>query len=239
MDSLNAEVAGARLTPYFQRYVSLSEPNLSAGELLTKPEVSRQTEEFFTTLSVDEQFAVLEWQVGLQRLIFDQLGARVSINVHNRVVETDETRHRFLDLVASASAPTTFEFTETYPMPPVTASNHLLRDIRSLGHASALDDFGTGLNGMSLLTDYDFDIIKIDRSLVFDLSDRAEKRKTLRLVLEMLQVLGKAHVVEGVENEQIFDILRELGFQNFQGFYFGMPARVSELVSPPTEEVVS
>lgn len=236
---MDIEVAGVRLTPYFQKYVSLAHPELVAGELLTKPEVSRQTEEFFTTLSVEEQFEVLEWQVRLQHVIRDQLGARVSINVHNRVVETEETRQRFLDVVGGTSAPTTFEFTETYPMPPVTASNHLLRDIRSLGHASALDDFGTGLNGMSLLTDYDFDIIKIDRSLVFDLPGRAEKRKTLRLVLEMLQVLGKEHVVEGVENEEVFDILRDLGFQNFQGYYFGRPAPVAELVSPPTEEVLS
>lgn len=239
MESLDSEVAGVRLAPYFQRYVSLAHPELKAGELLTKPEVSRQTEEFFTTLSVDEQFEVLEWQVRLQQVIHDQLGARVSINVHNRVVETEETRQRFLEVVGRTSAPTTFEFTETYPMPPVTASNHLLRDIRSLGHASALDDFGTGLNGMSLLTDYDFDIIKIDRSLVFDLPGRAEKRKTLRLVLEMLQVLGKEHVVEGVETEEVFDILRDLGFQNFQGYYFGRPAPLAELVSPPTEEVLS
>lgn len=239
MDSLNATVAGVRLTPYFQKYVLLARPEEISGELLTKPEVSRQTEEFFTDLSVDEQFEVLEWQVGLQRIIHDQLGARTSINVHNRIVETEDARERFLELVGRASAPTTFEFTETYPMPPVTASNHLLRDIRSLGHSSALDDFGTGLNGMSLLTDYDFDIIKIDRSLVFDLPDRAEKRKTLRLVLEMLQVLGKAHIVEGVETEEIFDILRDLGFQSFQGYYFGMPAPVAELVRPPTEEVVS
>lgn len=239
MQSLDAEIAGVRLAPYFQRYVWLARPDSTGGELLTKPEVSRQTEEFFTALSVEEQFEVLEWQVRLQQLLHEQLGAHVSINVHNRVVETEETRQRFLDVVSRASAPTTFEFTETYPMPPVTASNHLLRDIRSLGHASALDDFGTGLNGMSLLTDYDFDIIKIDRSLVFDLPGRAEKRKTLRLVLEMLNVLGKEHVVEGVETEEVFDILRDLGFQNFQGYYFGRPVPVAELVIPPVEEVLS
>ena len=122
MQSLDAEVAGVRLVPYFQRYVSLAHPDATSGELLTKPEVSRQTEEFFTTLSVEEQFEVLEWQVRLQHVIHDQLGARVSINVHNRIVETEETRQRFLDVVGRTSAPTTFEFTETYPMPPVTAA---------------------------------------------------------------------------------------------------------------------
>lgn len=239
MKSLESEVAGVRLVPFFQRYLLLAIPEAYAGELLTKPEVSRQTEDFFTTLSVEEQFDVLDWQIHLQHVIQDQLGAKVSINVHNRVVETEDRRRRFLEIVSRASAPCTFEFTETYPMPPVAPSNHLLRDIRSLGHQSALDDFGTGLNGMSLLTDYDFDIIKIDRSLVFDLPSRAEKRKTLRLVLEMLDVLGKAHVVEGVETEEVFDILRDLGFLNFQGFYFDAPTPLAELVAVPEKGVVS
>lgn len=235
MDAWDTEAGGARLSPYFQRYLLIDSPEVVSGELLSRPDASHPTEEFFTSLTNEEQFAVLAWQIGLQRMIHDRLGARVSINVHNRIVETDESRRRFLALVAEANAPTTFEFTETYPMPPVGTSNHLLSDIRSLGHASALDDFGTGLNGMSLLTDYDFDIIKIDRSLVFDLTSRPEKRKTLRLVLEMLQVLGKDHVVEGVETEDILLILRDLGVRNFQGFHCGVPAPLSMLVAPPTE----
>ncbi|MFZ8911333.1 MAG: EAL domain-containing protein [Candidatus Nanopelagicales bacterium] len=239
MDVLDTEVSGVRLTPYFQPYLLLDDPERVTGEILSKPDVSRQTEEFFTSLSVDDQFDILAWQIRLQHVMHDHMGAHVSINVHNRVVETEEARARFLDLVAQASAPTTFEFTETYPMPPVGASNHLLRDIRTLGHASALDDFGTGLNGMSLLTDYDFDIIKLDRSLVFDLPSRAEKRKTLRLVREMLQVLGKAHIVEGVETDEVLDILKELGFRSFQGYYCGMPAPLASLVAPPTEGALS
>ena len=43
---------------------------------------------------------------------------------------------------------------------------------------------------------------------------------------------------EGLTQE-VFDILRDLGFQNFQGYYFGRPVPVAELVSPPVEEVLS
>ncbi len=239
MDVLDTEVSGVRLTPYFQPYLLLDDPDRASGELLSKPDVSRQTEEFFASLSMDDQFEILARQIRLQHAIHDHMGAHVSINVHNRVVETEEARTRLLNLVSQASAPTTFEFTETYPMPPVGASNHLLRDIRTLGHTSALDDFGTGLNGMSLLTDYDFDIIKLDRSLVFDLPSRAEKRKTLRLVREMLQVLGKAHIVEGVESAEVLEILEELGFRSFQGYHCAMPAPLASLVVPPTEGALS
>jgi EAL domain-containing protein (putative c-di-GMP-specific phosphodiesterase class I) len=232
-------VNGVALVPYFQAYRCLSNPTILCGELLTRPDVARRTEEFFSELDLGAQFQILEWQVGVQLRMHELLGARAAINIHNSMVETEEGRARFLEIVGRASAPTTFEFTETYPMPPIAASNRLLSDIRALGHASALDDFGTGLNGMSLLTDYDFDIIKIDRSLVFDLPGRGEKQKTLRLVLEMLRVLGKEHVVEGVESDETFDILSEMGFSTFQGYLFSEPTPVASLVGTVGQKVTS
>ena len=238
-DSLDITVDGVVLIPYFQPYVCVTNLDDRQGELLSRPQAVRQAQEFFTDLDSESQFAILEWQVDLQRRIHEETGARVSINVHNRIVESEESRAWFLEIVGQASAPTTFEFTETYPMPPIAASNRLLRDIRALGHLSALDDFGTGLNGMSLLTDYDFDVIKIDRSLIYDLPGRAEKQKTLRLMLEMLRVLGKEHVVEGVETQEVMDILRELGYTTFQGYLLGEPTPVAGLVSLPAKDVMS
>ena len=237
--SWDMAVNGVVLAPYFQAYRCLASPGTLCGELLTRPDVARRTEEFFSDLDVEGQFQILEWQVGIQHRMLDLLGARVAINVHNSMVEAEEGRARFLAIVERASAPTTFEFTETYPMPPIAASNRLLRDIRALGHKSALDDFGTGLNGMSLLTDYDFDVIKLDRSLVFDLPGRAEKQKTLRLVLEMLRVLGKEHVVEGVETQEVLDLLVDMGFSTFQGYLFGQPAPVASLVDSVDRKVTS
>lgn len=238
-DSLNITVDGVVLIPYFQPYVCVTDPDYRCGELLSRPQAVRQAQEFFTELDAESQFAILEWQVELQRRIRQDTGSLVSINVHNRIVESEESRARFLEIVERASAPTTLEFTETYPMPPIAASNRLLRDIRSLGHHSALDDFGTGLNGMSLLTDYDFDFIKIDRSLIYDLPGRTEKQKTLRLMLEMLRVLGKEHVVEGVETQEVLDILCELGYTTFQGYLIGEPTPVAGLVTLPARDVMS
>lgn len=225
------DVDGSHIVPYFQRYTRVTAPEEVSGELLTRPADGQSPEIFFTDLGMEGQFQVLEWQLRLQQTLHDDLGAKVAINVHNRVVEDEECRHRFLDLASRAQVPATFEFTETYPMPPVVTSNHFLNDLRMLGHSTSLDDFGSGLNGMSLLTDYDFDIIKIDRCLILDLAHRPEKRKTLRLMLEMLEVLGKDHVVEGVETQETFEILQGLGYETFQGYLFGHPRPVSELLS--------
>jgi EAL domain-containing protein (putative c-di-GMP-specific phosphodiesterase class I) len=116
-------------------------------------------------------------------------------------------------------------------MPPIDASNMMLRQLREMGHKSALDDFGTGLNGMSLLTDYDFDIIKLDRSLTFDLLHRVEKQKTIKLIHQILDVLGKDHVAEGIETQEVLDILVSHGFKTFQGFLFAQPVSVGEFLT--------
>jgi len=228
---VNADIDGVDVVPYFQRYTSVVAPDSVKGELLSRPTSGQSPEIFFADLDMDEQFQILEWQLRLQQLMHDEFGAHVSINVHNRVVGDEESRYRFLELASRARVAATFEFTETYPMPPVVTSNRFLNSLRILGHSSALDDFGAGLMGMSLLTDYDFDVIKIDRCLILDLGHRPEKRKTLRLMLEMLEVLGKQHVVEGVETEEMFRILQELGYETFQGYLFGRPLPVAELLA--------
>lgn len=222
------EISGCTIQPAFQPYHCLSKNEFRAGELLTRPDFRGLTEEFFANLSVEEQYRILEWQLDLQSALKEAGQWQVSINVNNELFEAEAQRDRFLSLVADYGGPITFEFTETHPMPPIEASNHLLRSLRELGHKSALDDFGTGLNGISLLTDYDFDVIKIDRSLIADLPDRVEKTQTIRLVREMLDILGKEHVVEGVESEEVFISLRDLGFHTFQGFYFARPTDLGD-----------
>ena len=213
----------------FQRYHIENDASAKAGELLTRPGYRGLTEEFFSELAIDQHFELLEWQLLVQERLFQAGEWHVSINLHNGLLAEIAERDRFLELASRFSGPVTFEFTETYPMPPVDASNRLLRSLRELGHMTALDDFGTGLNGMSLLTDYDFDIVKLDRSLTNDLADRVEKTQTIRLVREMLEVLGKEHIVEGIESDDVYRILLELGFTNFQGYLFGGPVPVTDL----------
>lgn len=234
------DLHGSRLAAYFQRYfVEGEEPRVLSpdprrfsieGEILTRLANSMDPAKYFSRLAVRDEFAVLKWQLKLKDELFGLTNAGVSINVHSSMVESGANRERFMSAIAKSKVPATFEFTQTYAMPPVVISNALLADMRRLGHRTAMDDFGMGLNGMSLLTDYDFDIIKIDRSLTADLPERQDKREVLALLHRMLEVLGKDHVVEGVETEEVHRILRDAGFNVFQGFLFHRPEPIDETV---------
>ena len=229
--SAQLQVGDNLLTAYFQRY--RVEGNLSsmAGELLTKLDDDASPESYFSSLSLTDQFAILEWHLELSVELAIERDIDVSINVHNSLVEHEENRRRLIALMAQYRNPVTLEFTETYPMPQSAISNALLREIRELGHFSALDDFGTGHNRVSLLTDYDFDVVKIDRSLSAALASNPQSQRSMGLLYQYLKALGKDHVVEGVEDEIVHRLLVEEGFTNFQGFLFHRPIPVAGVLN--------
>lgn len=239
MDSHALMLDGVMIEPYFQQYTCSKEPMLRRGELLSRPKGHVRVEEFFEGLDYDQNVEILTWQLGLKEEFTAATGCRLSVNVDNSLLDTADQRRAFVELVGNYETPATFEFTETHPMPPVDVSNQLLRSMRDLGHLTALDDFGTGLNGMSLLTDYDFDVVKVDRSLSFDIASRVEKQKTLRLINRMLAVLGKKHVVEGVEDEEVYRLLCKAGFTTFQGYLFHRPVPLDDAIASLTLEEVS
>ncbi len=178
---------------------------------------------FFHQLEPIQRFAIFEHQNQLADRLFEATGIRSSVNVDNELVESQELRAKVLASIQRATAPTTYEFTEVHPMPPSELMNPIFRVLRDSGKLSALDDFGTGFNGMSLFVDFDFDVVKIDRSLIMDIDSRPAKLKVLSLIGQMIETLGKDHVVEGVETQAQMDRLRACGFHTFQGYLMHRP----------------
>lgn len=215
------------LIPYAQKIVKTNSADFYV-EILSRPREFRATgplnmAEFFHRLTPAERFEVFEAQNRTADRLFNATEITSSINVDNELVESEHFRKRVLESIRCATAPTIYEFTEVYPMPPSELINPIFKILRDAGKRSALDDFGTGFNGMSLFVDFDFDIVKIDRSLIVDIDVRPVKLKVLRLISEMIETLGREHVVEGVETQAQFDKLRECGFHTFQGYFLHRP----------------
>ena len=97
----------------------------------------------------------------------------------------------------------------------------ILGRLRDLGAGLAIDDFGTGVSTLSQLKDIPFDTVKVDQSF---LSDRDDKSVVvLNSIVSLAHELGRAVVVEGVENAGDAAWLRELGCEYAQGFYYSEP----------------
>ena len=104
----------------------------------------------------------------------------------------------------------------------VILRQHLDR-LTALGIRIAVDDFGTGYSGLDFISQYSFDIIKIDRVFVNNLGNGQTIQPLLEAIYTLTKTLGMAVIVEGVEDLNQLKILRNLGFYNIQGFYFSQP----------------
>jgi hypothetical protein len=100
----------------------------------------------------------------------------------------------------------------------------VLRELSEAGAGLALDDFGTGYSSLSYLNQFTFDTIKIDRSFLQATSgENGSGPVILRSVVALAHELGKKVVVEGIETEDDVSLLRTIGCEYGQGFYYYEP----------------
>ncbi len=115
------------------------------------------------------------------------------------------------------------DITETCLIGDDRQTHEALASLRRMGFQLALDDFGTGYYSLSHLHRYPVQKLKLDRAFTARLSVGPEARAIVAAVIGMATALDLGVVAEGVETPEQFDMLRELGCREFQGFLFARP----------------
>jgi diguanylate cyclase (GGDEF)-like protein len=122
------------------------------------------------------------------------------------------------------------EVTEREVMRNPESCLELMRELRRLGVRLAMDDFGTGTSSLSLLKDYPFDTIKIDRSFVQDLVANRDVLAVTHATVALISNLGMASLAEGIEDRAQVSVLQSLGCRYGQGFFFSRAVRADRLL---------
>ena len=124
-----------------------------------------------------------------------------------------------------------FEVTETSSIDNSERLSENMERLRNYGSTFSLDDYGSGCSNLNYLVDYPFEIVKLDKGIVwtyFDEQKQNEKSKSvLPLSINMLREMNVGIVAEGVESENQKDELIRMGVQYLQGYYFSRP--ISEM----------
>lgn len=110
------------------------------------------------------------------------------------------------------------ELTESVLMEDSAAIIQMLNRLKSLGVKIAIDDFGTGYSSLAYLKRYPIDTLKIDRSFVTDVVTDSDDRAIAQAIIQLAQGLKLRTLAEGVENQAQWDLLKELGCDEIQGF---------------------
>ena len=122
-----------------------------------------------------------------------------------------------------------FEITETAAIANLSYATKFISHLRECGCKFSLDDFGSGLSSFAYLKNLPVDFLKIDGLFVKDIVDDKVDLAMVRAINEVGHIMGKKTIAEFVENEQIFDLLAELGVDYAQGYGIGKPVPLEEL----------
>ena len=122
-----------------------------------------------------------------------------------------------------APASLKLELTESAVMADAEHALGVFAQLKALGVLVSLDDFGTGYSSLSYLRRLPIDTLKIDRSFVSKLDCFDDKRQIVEVVLMLARALGLDVVAEGVETEAELDLLRDMGSDLVQGYYYYRP----------------
>jgi diguanylate cyclase (GGDEF)-like protein len=104
-----------------------------------------------------------------------------------------------------------------------------LEMIRTYGVGVHIDDFGTGYSSLSVLRDLPLSALKIDRSFVRDLGTEAGTEMIVQAIVDLSRKLGFRTIAEGVETEAQAALLRDMGVDSLQGYYFSKPVPSAQL----------
>jgi diguanylate cyclase (GGDEF)-like protein/PAS domain S-box-containing protein len=159
---------------------------------------------------------------------------RLSVNLSVGQVVDGERLYRTVESAIKAAGidPATLELeiTESHLMQNIADKAALLNRLGELGVGISIDDFGTGYSSLSYLKSLPVDSIKIDSSFVRDIHSDPNDEAIIKAILAMAHSLHLSVVAEGVETAAQHRALKELGCDEFQGFY------ESPALTPPAFE---
>lgn len=125
----------------------------------------------------------------------------------------------------------TIEITENVIMSDIKNAMRCLTIFRKKGLKFALDDFGTGLSSFAYLKGLPINFLKIDGSFVKNLQTSELDKDFVHAMVQIAKRLDVKTVAEYVENEEIAMILKEIGVDYFQGYFYSKPIDVDEAVT--------
>lgn len=117
-----------------------------------------------------------------------------------------------------------FEFTEAEQ---VDDTDHLLEIVqyyRQCGFKTAIDDFGSGYSGLLQLADLPTDLIKLDMGVIRNVDQHASRQAIVKSMVQLCNDLSIQLIAEGVETEQEYRALKNMGVELFQGYFFARPS---------------
>jgi len=120
------------------------------------------------------------------------------------------------------------EITESAYADNAGSLNEVTEKLRASGFKIEMDDFGSGYSSLNMITTIPIDVLKLDMSFIMNMEKDEKSLKLVEIILDIAKFLGVPVVAEGVETKAQLDMLKCMGCQVIQGYYFSKPVPAEE-----------
>ncbi|MDD1605652.1 MAG: GGDEF domain-containing protein, partial [Methylococcaceae bacterium] len=234
---------GEKLTPYFQPIVSLTQHKIIGYEALIRGPSDSPLHSAFNLFDTAERFNLstrLEFvcrELTIQRYASLAIREKLFINVSPSVLLQPDFENgmtlKYLDKFGVDPRLIVIELTEHQPTDNYELMRNAVLHYRNMGFEIALDDLGAGYSGLRLWSELLPEYVKIDSHFINDINNDPVKFNFVKSIQNIASSLHCHVIAEGIETENEFKAIAELGITHAQGYYFARPAFI------PTEKIDS
>ena len=235
-NELVAAIKKKELSVHYQPIYSLDENQIVGCEALVrwqKPDGSFVPPDLFIPLAEEsglviriDQFVLTTARNFISELNkAHKLNLSLSVNVSTRLLymRDESSQAWFKEIKRPINVPIIVEITERVLVEDATRALQVLNDLSAAGIEISIDDFGTGYSGLSYLSRFPVDVLKIDRTFVAKIGELSTEEALIETMLMMSKKLQIRAVAEGVETLEQLNFLRSLECDLVQGYYIARP----------------
>lgn len=241
---LENAIKNNELILFFQPQINISTGELTGVEGLVRwqhPERGLIFPDQFIALAEENNLinklteSVIYLAISQNKLWQDQgLNTRISVNVSADNIINLNLPEKLKTLTEEFNVKAeniTIELTESAVMGELTRSLDVLNRLRMKGFLLSIDDFGTGYSSLSHLYQAPFTELKIDQHFIMHMLEDTEAMVIVKICIMLGKMMGMDIVAEGVETQEIFDELKNMGCDIAQGYFLSRPVPAEELLN--------
>lgn len=217
--------------PFYQAIVD-SEGNKNKYEALIRMKNGSEILSPFAFLEISQKTKYYE-QITRNVIIktmrlFHERFEKVSINLTADDILNEQTLRLIDSELKKFSDPSRiiFEIVESESIYNVKEITEFIEKVKLSGAKIAIDDFGTGYSNFSYMMQIKPDYLKIDGSIIRNIDKDKNAAKIVKTIVTFANELGIKTIAEFVHSQEVFEVCKELGVDEFQGYYFSEPAEL-------------
>ncbi len=224
-------IKSARIVSYFQPIIDNKTQKIAKYESLVRlinEEEKVLSPYFFLDAAKKSNYYLKITNIVLEHsfTILAHCDTDISVNLSALDIEQKSMREKILLLLEKYKQDAhriVFELLEDEEIKDFTTVKQFITEVKKYGVKIAIDDFGAGYSNFERLLDYQPDILKIDGCLIRDIETSSYSLSAVKSIVTFAKEQNLQTVAEFIENESIFHIVRGLGIDFSQGYYFGKP----------------